>query len=435
MQSLPRGRERLHRRGDGAHQGAPGDALPGDARAHQADGPDGALPLGGYFYYTRTEEGKQYPIHCRKKGSLDAPEEIVLDLNALAEGHKFLALGAFAVSDDGSCSPTRPTRPASASTRSTCKDLATGGMLADRRERRRRRVAWAADNRRSSTRSRTRPSGRTGSGATGSAQAERRRSSTRRRTSASTSTSARTRSRGYLLLVLGEPHHERGALLRAADPDGAWKLVAAREPEHEYASTTAATASTSAPTRAAANFRLVTAPVAIPRPEHWKEVIPHRDDVMLEDVDCFAGHCVVLGARGRTRPLPRDGPRATARRHHDRVPRAGLRPWRRARTAEFDTHDVPLTATSRSSRRRRSSTTTWQARSATLLKQHRGAGRLRPRTLRSERLMRPPPDGTQIPISLVYRKGAKRDGIGAAAALRLRLLRRSRSRGTSTRTA
>src|SRR3954454_23413677 len=53
---------------------------------------------GEYYYYSRTEEGKQYPIYCRKPGSLDAPEQIVLDLNALAEGEKFLSLAVYAVS-------------------------------------------------------------------------------------------------------------------------------------------------------------------------------------------------------------------------------------------------------------------------------------------------------------------------------------------------
>ena len=56
---------------------------------------------GGYFYYSRTEQGKQYPIYCRKKGSREAPEEVILDLNGLAEGQTFMSLGAFAVSDDG----------------------------------------------------------------------------------------------------------------------------------------------------------------------------------------------------------------------------------------------------------------------------------------------------------------------------------------------
>src|SRR5579871_4274652 len=56
---------------------------------------------GDYFYYTRTEAGKQYGIRCRKKGSLDAPEQIVLDVNELAKGQAFMSLGDFDVSDDG----------------------------------------------------------------------------------------------------------------------------------------------------------------------------------------------------------------------------------------------------------------------------------------------------------------------------------------------
>src|SRR5437899_10297212 len=56
---------------------------------------------GDYFYYTRTAEGQQYPIFCRKKGSVDAAEQILLDLNELAKGQKFMAVGSLAASDDG----------------------------------------------------------------------------------------------------------------------------------------------------------------------------------------------------------------------------------------------------------------------------------------------------------------------------------------------
>src|SRR5262245_64839808 len=56
---------------------------------------------GDYFYYTKTKEGLQYPIFCRKKGSTDAPEQIILDLNELAKGQKFMSVGSFAPSDDG----------------------------------------------------------------------------------------------------------------------------------------------------------------------------------------------------------------------------------------------------------------------------------------------------------------------------------------------
>src|SRR3954470_22750415 len=55
----------------------------------------------GFWYYSRTEKGKQYPVLCRRKGSLEAPEEVLVDLNQLAEGKKFIALGAWEVSDDG----------------------------------------------------------------------------------------------------------------------------------------------------------------------------------------------------------------------------------------------------------------------------------------------------------------------------------------------
>jgi len=57
-------------------------------------------PLRGYLYYSRTEEGKQYPIQCRRKGAMDAPEEVLLDLNELGKDQKFVGLGAFQVSDD-----------------------------------------------------------------------------------------------------------------------------------------------------------------------------------------------------------------------------------------------------------------------------------------------------------------------------------------------
>src|SRR4029453_5980828 len=89
----------------------------------------GPFPGGGYFYYARTEEGRQYPTFCRKRDSLDAPEEITLEVNELARGHKFMAVGAFAVSDDG--------RGLAYSTDTTgfreytlyVKDLATGALL------------------------------------------------------------------------------------------------------------------------------------------------------------------------------------------------------------------------------------------------------------------------------------------------------------------
>jgi len=72
---------------------------------------------GAYFYYSRMEAGKQYAIHCRKKGSMDAAEEVLLDVNELAKGQAFMSLGAFDVSDDGNLLAYTTDTPDSANSR------------------------------------------------------------------------------------------------------------------------------------------------------------------------------------------------------------------------------------------------------------------------------------------------------------------------------
>src|SRR5947207_12199902 len=90
---------------------------------------------GGYFYYTRTEAGKQYGIRCRKKGSMDAPEEILLDVNELAKGQKFMSLGAYNVSDDGNLRAYTTDNTGFRQFTLPVKDLHTGNLLADHAER------------------------------------------------------------------------------------------------------------------------------------------------------------------------------------------------------------------------------------------------------------------------------------------------------------
>src|SRR5271157_3478862 len=101
---------------------------------------------GDYFYYSRTEEGKQYPIQCRKKGSLDAKEEVLLDLNELGKGRKFVGLGAFVVSDDQNLLAYTIDYVGYRQFSLQVKDLRSGATLPDTMERV-DSVAWAADNR------------------------------------------------------------------------------------------------------------------------------------------------------------------------------------------------------------------------------------------------------------------------------------------------
>ncbi len=100
--------------------------------------------VGGHLYYARTEKGKQYPIMCRKTGSLEAPEEVTIDLNRLAEGHTFIALGAYAVSDDGQRLAYSLDFTGFREFTLYLKDLRTGSLLPDRIEKV-TAVAWSAD--------------------------------------------------------------------------------------------------------------------------------------------------------------------------------------------------------------------------------------------------------------------------------------------------
>ncbi len=101
---------------------------------------------GDYLYYSRTEEGKQYPTLARKRGSEEAPEEVTLDLNALAEGQAFLGLGVYEISDDGALLAYATDTTGYRQYTLYVKDLRSGAVLPDRIERV-TSVVWAADNR------------------------------------------------------------------------------------------------------------------------------------------------------------------------------------------------------------------------------------------------------------------------------------------------
>jgi oligopeptidase B len=87
---------------------------------------------GGYFYYSRTEKGKQYRIHCRKRGSLEAAEEVVIDVNRLAQGHRYYALGSFEVSPDGNLLAFSSDTSGFREYTIRVKDLRDGRMLSER---------------------------------------------------------------------------------------------------------------------------------------------------------------------------------------------------------------------------------------------------------------------------------------------------------------
>ncbi|HTY77408.1 MAG TPA: S9 family peptidase [Candidatus Bathyarchaeia archaeon] len=369
---------------------------------------DSSVPYrrGGHFYYSRTEKGKQYAIHCRKTGRLDAPEEVILDLNELAAGHPFFSLGAYTVSDDGHLLAYSTDITGFREYTLYVKDLRTGTLRPGTIEKV-ASVAWAADNatifyvtedeaKRPYRLWRHRP-GQPGGDLVYEETDQLFRIGVER-----------SRSRAYLFLGAGSFTSSEWRYLRADDPGGAWRLLTPREKDHEYAVDHGGDRfylrTNGGGQR---NFRLVTAPVDDPRPERFVELVPHRESVMLEDVDVFAGHYIVHEREAgllRLHVIMLDG----SVPHHIEFPEPTYEVGADA-NAEFVTtlyrfryqslitpasvFDYDVTTRAR-----------------TLLKQTEVLGGYDPARYDSERLWATAADGAQVPISLVYRKGTARDG-------------------------
>ena len=254
--------------------------------------------LRGYYYYSRTIEGKQYPIQCRKKGSLDAPEEVLLDLNDLASGHTFLGLGALVVSDDGKQLAFSLDTTGFRQYTMHVKDLTTGqwgpesvGQTGS--------IVWSADN--------------TVLFYTVEDAAKRQYRLYRHHLGEPHDKdellyeekdehfsvgARRTLSKAYVLLTTSSHTASEVYYLAADDPNGAFRLVAPREKDQEYYVDHHGDRFFIRTNKDAPNFRLVSAPVTDPSPAHWTEVVQHRHDVMLEGMTFFANHYVLAEREG-----------------------------------------------------------------------------------------------------------------------------------------
>jgi oligopeptidase B len=370
---------------------------------------------GDWLYYSRTEKGKQYAIHCRKQRAdgpertADGPGQVTLDLNAMVEGHAFIDLGAYAVSDDGRLLAYTIDVTGFREYTLYVKDLTTGALYEDRVEKV-STVTWAADN-------------RTLFYVTED-HAKRAHRLWRRRLGAATSDLLyeetdelfrlwvwRSRSRAFLFLGSHSFTSTETRFLAADRPEGVWQVMQPREKDHEYhvdhADDRFYIRTNGGGLR---NFRLVTAPVAAPDGAHWTEILPHRDTVMLEDVDVFADFFVVQEREDGLTKL-----RVTDRRggswHHIAFPEPAYDVSEDA-NAEFETGVYRFRYQSMVT-----PATVYdydvKAQQLILLKQQEVLGGYDASHYRTERVHAVAPDGTRIPISLVRPADAPLDGTGA----------------------
>jgi oligopeptidase B len=373
---------------------------------------------GEWWYYTRTEEGQQYAIHCRKAGTAsalddDAPEQVILDGNLLAEGHPFFAIGATDITGDGRWLAYTTDTTGFRQYTLHIKDLETGETLPDEVERV-GSVVWAADSRtlfytvEDEEQKRQYQLWRHKRGTPHTADVLVYQDDDERFNLGA----GRTRDGKFLVLESASHTTTESWVLAATEPEGAFTLISPRQDDHEYAIDHRNGLWFIRTNDRGRNFRLVTAPVATPGREHWTERIPHRDTVMIEEIDLFSGFFV---ACEREDGLPRlriwrfagDGPESAPASEI-----AFPEPAYSAQPHINRVFDTPTFRYAYQSLVTPSSVYEYDVATgaSTLLKQLEIPGGFDRTLYASERVHATAQDGAQVPVSLVYRKDKRQPG-------------------------
>jgi oligopeptidase B len=366
----------------------------------------------GWFYYLRIEQGQQYPLYCRRRGSdrnsMDGAEEILLDQNELAEGHGYFRVGVMEVSPGHGLLAYSVDTTGAEDYTLFIKDLATGALLPESIGNTSYGVEWANDDRTlfyttldSACRSWRLSRHRLGSNPADDAVVY------EERDPSFFVSVSRSKSGAYLLLEIGSHTSSEVRVLAADDPDGEFRIVEPRRPGIEYDVVHHGDRFYIVTNDGAPNFRLVSAPVEHPSRDAWTTVLPYRPEVKLDGAEAFRRHLVVYE---REHGLPRiqvlDLERGTA--HQVEFPEP-VYTIQRTGNPDFEAGEL---------RFQYSSLVT----PASVIDYDMDArrGRLRKRTevrggydasaYRSERLFATAGDGAQIPVSLVYRASLAADG-------------------------
>jgi oligopeptidase B len=362
-----------------------------------------------YYYYTRYEQGKEYPLYARKRGSLDQPEEIMLDANALAEGHEFFSMGGSAVSSGQDILAYAIDTQGRRIHTAYLKNLLTGEILPDVLSNVTENLVWANDNKtlfyakQDETTLRQYQIYRHVLGTDPAAD----QLVYQEDDETFVAYIFKTKSKKFLMIVSVHTNSQEYRYLEADKPFGEFRIFLPRRREHEYHVDHFQDRFIVRTNDDAKNFRLMWTPIDRPAGEHWQEIVPHRSDVYLGDFELFRDHLVLEErSRGLTqiRIISWSGGADHYLEFAEPAYRANLNV-----NLQFDTPTVRFEYTSM-----KTPLSIFdydmKTRQRTLLKQEEVLGGFTPDDYVTERLYAPTPDGTLIPLSLLYRKGARRTG-------------------------
>ncbi len=363
----------------------------------------------GYWYYSRFVEGGEYPIYCRKEGTLDADEQITIDGNVEAEGHEFFSLRGLTVSPDTHTLAYATDTVGRRKYTLRFRDLTTGEDLADEIPEITGNHVWAGD---SKTLFYVRQDPETLRSdrlykhvlGTNPDQDELVYEETDEEFGIGV---FKTRSRRFIIIGSNQTLSSEYRFLEADNPDGEFTVFLPREADHEYSLDHHGDRFLIHTNWQAKNFRLMEAPIGATSKDDWHDVLPHRDDVYLQSVDAFDDYLVAVERRNGLRQMR-------------------IRPWDGSEEHYLDfgeptytayVADNPEAGTQVLRYGYSSLTTPWsiydydmKTREKTLMKQDEVVGGFDPADYTTERLWAPATDGTLIPISIVYRNDFVKDG-------------------------
>lgn len=365
----------------------------------------------GYWYYTRYEKDKEYPIHCRKRESLDNPEEVLIDVNEWAEGHDYFSLTGLTVSPDNRLLAFSVDTLSRRIYTIKVKNLETGEILPDEIKGTSGGSAWAMD---SETFFYTVKNEITLLGehidrhSLGTPQAEDDRVYSEKDNTYYIGV-YRSKSDKYMIIYNSHTLNNQYHILEADDPFGTFREFSPREKVHEYAIEHYKDKFYIVTNWNAVNFRLMETPDDATAKENWTEVIPHRDDVMLSDIEVFTNHMVISERKDGLRQL-RVIDQRTGKEHYMDFGEAVYSAFATTNPS-FDSNILRYGF---SSMKTPYSTLDYNmdSRESTLLKQTEVVGGHNPEEYVTERLYAPARDGKKIPISIVYKKGFKKNSKG-----------------------
>ena len=360
---------------------------------------------GSYLYYTRTEKDMQYAIHCRRLKTMRAPEEILLDENKLAEGEKYFRIGNFSVSPDHNLLAYSVDTTGDETYVLAAKDLRTGKLLPERIPNTSYTLQWANDNRTffyTVLDKAKRPFKllRHALGTPHSSDAVVHHEKDQRYDIAI----AKTRDHGYLLLEIESLTTSEVRVLNADAPEERFRVLLPRRQDVEYSVDHHTGSFYVSVNDTGRNFRLIRMHAAGGPPE---EIIPHRPAVMIESVEAFRDHLVLIEREdGLSHVCVRE--LKTGASHRAEMPES-VYSLPHAENAEFDTNWYRFGYTSLVTPRSYFDYN-MNTRRRVLKKQTAVRGGYDAAKYKTERLFAAAPDGSRIPISIVYKKSLRRNG-------------------------